>query len=753
MATKKNEISLYQKVVTILNDLQGSRIPDYQGLHAFWQNPEVFLNASLYGQRLIAPIEENNEESEMKSCCGSSVTKPIEISSKTSCCGSSETNLSAAPSMENPSFVTSPKLIAKSASPDCWPSGGANSKEKSQIYVSEKRSDRSAIIKGLKGLYPFDGSIFPRLLWDTNREAQPEDIEVIAKWIDSGCPLNLEEEKQKTFVLQTVDKVNKLVALSKGELLHKASTAPKNDEQKKVKGTTIRKEISSLTTEELEIFREAIQCMQQYNEYWQDDRSFDYWARIHTNSCQHGWEQFLPWHRLYLYFFEQKLQDFNPNIALPYWSWTDYADLNKTTFNNSQFDLGILPDAYGCYLTTKGVEKLKSLQSLSGKSLFSPQEITSFEKVAKKGVVYNSGLRFLKAVGIPYEIVNNQGTAVWSEKIRGIYAVLKEINPLWFPNRWPGSLNGTASMSIYPTKEDVSLILQIPSFNEFGGGPAYDHHFGSLEKVHNGMHNFSGGTNPCYPDNNIEWKAIYKKLGLTADPQSIENPIYGWMTDNRITAFDPVFWGHHSNVDRIWAKWQELHNGTPEEMDAIMAPWTLAVKDSMSIKKLGYTYMRDSVHFPVSHHVGLTTFKSEHSGVKMKTLDLHAKAEIVIHRIQVANIENAVIRVFLNTPDASIDTPINDNEHFVEAFTTFNGSCFGGPGHCNLPLGKTRFSDHRPLHHHEPRNFKINATDAVQRMLNKGEKDISIQLVITGLNGKPIDNSVFIEGVSLNFID
>ena len=29
--------------------------------------------------------------------------------------------------------------------------------------------------------------------------------------------------------------------------------------------------------------------------YYQDERSFAWWARIHANSCQHSWEEFLTW--------------------------------------------------------------------------------------------------------------------------------------------------------------------------------------------------------------------------------------------------------------------------------------------------------------------------------------------------------------------------------------------------------------------------------------------------------------------------
>ncbi len=752
MSRKKRKLSLYDQVTDILNTLQGKTVPSYQGLHAFWLNPEVFLNASLYGQRLIAPSEDkSSSENPVPGCCGTAsesstkeTTTTTPIKSK-GCCSGSDNSKDTASKQPAVTAVQQPPTTTSIG--DCWPSGESGG---GMSTPTAKRSDRSAIIIGLKGHYPFDGSIFPKLLWDADSDATADQIQLIANWIDADCPLTLEEEQANQKKVQHIAVNNSLQALANGEIKHTKSSHKTNKDQKDNKGLTVRKEISSLTTQELSTFREALNCMYQYTDFWQDERSFDFWARIHTNSCQHGWEQFLPWHRLYLYFFEQKLQDYNEDIALPYWSWTDYADVNKNTFNNTKYDLGILPDAYGCYLTKTGVDILKNKKDAQDKGMFSKKEISKFEEIQKNKTVFNSGLRFLKAVGIPYEIINSDNTAVWSDKIRTIYNVLKEINPLWFPNRWPGALG---SPTQYPTKEDINTLLSIDNFGDFGGGPSFDHHFGSLEKVHNGMHNFSGGTNPNFPNNNPEWEKIYKKLNLPVNPQNQENPIYGWMTDNRITAFDPLFWGHHSNVDRIWARWQELHNGTPQELDGALAPWSMTVKDAMSIQKLGYTYLKDSVHYPVSSNMSIKKFSSEPSGVSSKTLDTHRKAEIKIHRVRRGNLQNAHIRVFLNSPDATIDTPTTDNDHFVEEITTFHGSCYGGPGHCNLPLDNTRTFDHRTLHHHEPRNYKIDVTDAVNRMLTNGAKDISVQMVVLGINGKPIDNALYIDGVSLNFMD
>jgi len=46
-------------------------------------------------------------------------------------------------------------------------------------------------------------------------------------------------------------------------------------------------------------------------------------------QCQHGTPWFFAWHRLYLYYFEKQLQKAanDPNLFLPYWDYTDTANL------------------------------------------------------------------------------------------------------------------------------------------------------------------------------------------------------------------------------------------------------------------------------------------------------------------------------------------------------------------------------------------------------------------------------------------
>ncbi|KAL9621323.1 MAG: hypothetical protein Q9160_004214 [Pyrenula sp. 1 TL-2023] len=55
--------------------------------------------------------------------------------------------------------------------------------------------------------------------------------------------------------------------------------------------------------------------------------------------------------------------------------------------------------------------------------------------------------------------------------------------------------------------------------------------WGSLEDIHNAVHNLTGG-------------------------------IGGHMAVVPVSSFDPIFWLHHTNIDRLFAIWQALHEGT-----------------------------------------------------------------------------------------------------------------------------------------------------------------------------------------------
>jgi tyrosinase len=67
-------------------------------------------------------------------------------------------------------------------------------------------------------------------------------------------------------------------------------------------------------------------------------------------------------------------------------------------------------------------------------------------------------------------------------------------------------------------------------------------------------------------------------------------------------AFDPIFWAHHTMVDRIWRLWQLRHPGSNPPasiLDEALPPFRMTVRQTLSVTALGYDYAAASASAPV----------------------------------------------------------------------------------------------------------------------------------------------------------
>lgn len=87
----------------------------------------------------------------------------------------------------------------------------------------------------------------------------------------------------------------------------------------------------------------------------------------------------------------------------------------------------------------------------------------------------------------------------------------------------------------------------------------------------------------------------------------LPNGAYGLMADPGIAALDPIFYLHHSNIDRMWASWNAAGNANPTDPQWLGGPttigqrsfvmpmpdgtaWTYTPAEVNSLTQLDYTY-------------------------------------------------------------------------------------------------------------------------------------------------------------------
>lgn len=84
---------------------------------------------------------------------------------------------------------------------------------------------------------------------------------------------------------------------------------------------------------------------------------------------------------------------------------------------------------------------------------------------------------------------------------------------------------------------------------------------------------------------------------------AISNADYGLMADPGTAALDPIFYLHHSNIDRMWAVWNGAGNANPTASDWLSgptqqfvmpmpasAPWVFTPNEVKSLTDVDYTY-------------------------------------------------------------------------------------------------------------------------------------------------------------------
>lgn len=77
----------------------------------------------------------------------------------------------------------------------------------------------------------------------------------------------------------------------------------------------------------------------------------------------------------------------------------------------------------------------------------------------------------------------------------------------------------------------------------------------------------------------------------------------GHMTNVPLAAYDPIFWAHHTMIDRLWRLWQLRHPSASMAQNLaslVMQPFNLTAERTLDVTALGYDYALSSTNVPVT---------------------------------------------------------------------------------------------------------------------------------------------------------
>jgi len=98
------------------------------------------------------------------------------------------------------------------------------------------------------------------------------------------------------------------------------------------------------------------------------------------------------------------------------------------------------------------------------------------------------------------------------------------------------------------------------------------------------------------------------------------------------------------------------------------------------------------------------------------------------------------VRLFLNNPAATADTPRTAEHGYAGRFTVFgHGGCYGDEGHCEVPTPTTDPTDLRPAHPLTPLNTYITITGALPRAVAHGGALQTVTLVPVSITPRRAD--------------
>lgn len=181
-----------------------------------------------------------------------------------------------------------------------------------------------------------------------------------------------------------------------------------------------------------------------------------------------------------------------------------------------------------------------------------------FEKIVRKVSGYSDfALPYWGYTNVEDSLKNRTMPERYRDKASALYQAARLDSLL---NGIPISGSATRKLSLTKLNENHSYAL----YNK------------NIDRApHGAMHNYIGFGNDT--------------LGKLKYNNVWQQDTYGMMSEVATAAFDPIFWVHHANIDRIWQQWTNSPNGQKVLLEELKkVPWSYVFFDENG-KKIEYT--------------------------------------------------------------------------------------------------------------------------------------------------------------------
>lgn len=244
----------------------------------------------------------------------------------------------------------------------------------------------------------------------------------------------------------------------------------------------------------------------------------------------------------------------------------------------------------------------------------------------------------------------------------------------------------------------------------------------------------------------------------------------GDMSSVPSAAYDPIFYLHHANIDRLWAEWQVAHPGPLPATEATLAlqpfnrPFTTQWQtgsDVESTTALGYQYRRFCLRLPPIRlwEIAVLPFPWE-------IRDRMASARVLVRTSQMQH-QALEIRAFVDQAKATERTKTIGNAAFAGAVGFLGhggGTAVEDCEECHKQSGGDggHDHDHDPMHAghdhggHQPRasegerfDVELDLTAALAA-LDRESEDVTLKLVAVNADGDKLGaDQVNLDGIEI----